>query len=98
MKNVQDQTEILVELQDMARISFISLACYEKAVDSALSPTKASLVISKLSQELAILGATLRRLGTIPLYMPRNPSSTIMDLIASKIPLYLYPIPDIVLI
>lgn len=47
-----------------------------------------SLVISKLSQLLAILGATFRRLGTMPLYSPLRPSWATIVLTASTIPLY----------
>lgn len=64
----------------------------------SLNPTKKSRVISKLSQLLAILGATFIKFGTMPLYKPRNPSCLIMILIASQIDLYWYPIPVMVLI
>lgn len=50
--------------------------------------TRKSLVISKLSQLLAMLGATLRRLGTMPLYMPAIPSCLTMVRMASQIDLY----------
>lgn len=60
--------------------------------------TKKSRVISKLNQLLAILGATLRRFGPIPLKSPRRPSSVTITLTASQIEVYWYPIPDIVLI
>lgn len=67
---------------------------------SHISPmlTRKSLVSSKLSQLLAILGATFRRLGTIPLNRPRIPSSAIMTFTASTTDVYRYPMPDIVLI
>ena len=64
----------------------------------SLNPTKKSRVISKLSQLLAMLGATFIRFGTMPLYNPRNPSCLIITVIASQIDLYWYPIPLIVLI
>lgn len=57
-----------------------------------------SLVISKLSQLLAMLGATFKRLGTMPLYMPLMPSWVTITRTASKMPLYWYPMPDMVLI
>jgi hypothetical protein len=60
--------------------------------------TRKSRVISKLNQLLAILGATLRRLGPIPLKSPRMPSSATISRTASQIEAYLYPIPDMVLI
>lgn len=50
--------------------------------------TKKSLVISKLSQELAILGATFNRFGAIPLYSPRNPSCAKIVRRASDMLLY----------
>jgi hypothetical protein len=57
-----------------------------------------SRVISKLSQLLAMLGATLSRLGTMPLYMPLTPSVRTIWLTASKMPEYWYPMPLMVLI
>lgn len=51
-------------------------------------PMSKSLVYSKLNQLLAILGATFSRFGTIPLYMPLNPSVLTIDLTASKMPEY----------
>ena len=47
-----------------------------------------SLVISKLSQLLAILGATFSRFGTMPLYIPLYPSWAVIVEIASHIDLY----------
>lgn len=47
-----------------------------------------SRVISKLSQLLAILGATLSKLGPIPLKRPRSPSSTMIALTASQTDVY----------
>jgi hypothetical protein len=41
---------------------------------SGLRVRRKSLVISKLSQLLAILGATFSRFGTMPLYKPFIPS------------------------
>lgn len=69
-------------------------------LDYSLSPkvTRKSRVISKLNQLLAILGATLRRFGPIPLNNPRSPSSATITLTASQMEVYWYPIPDIVLI
>jgi hypothetical protein len=55
---------------------------------SSLNPTRKSLVNSKLSQLLAILGATFRRLGTIPLKKPRRPSSAKITLTASQTDVY----------
>ncbi len=55
---------------------------------SSLICRKKSLVISKLSQLEAILGATFSKLGAIPLYRPRTPSWETMTLIASHIDLY----------
>lgn len=52
------------------------------------SVSKKSLVISKLSQLLAILGATFRRFGTSPLYIPFGPSCVMITLTASKMDLY----------
>ena len=61
-------------------------------------PMSISLVISKLSQLLAMLGATFSRFGTIPLYSPLKPSVVTICFIASPMPAYLYPMPLIVLI
>lgn len=55
---------------------------------SVFRPTKKSLVISKLSQLLAILGATLSKFGTMPLYKPLTPSCAIITFTASNTPLY----------
>ena len=55
---------------------------------SGLRVSRKSRVISKLSQLLAMLGATLSRLGTMPLYMPLIPSWAIITLTASYIDLY----------
>lgn len=56
----------------------------------AASPrlTRKSRVVSNASQLLAMLGATLRRLGTRPLYSPRRPSWLTIVLTASGIDLY----------
>lgn len=51
-------------------------------------PCKKSRVSSKLSQLLAMLGATLSRLGTIPLYRPINPSVLTIELTACHMLLY----------
>lgn len=53
-----------------------------------LLPITKSRVSSKLSQLLAMLGATLRRLGTMPLYKPLMPSVLTITRIASKMLLY----------
>lgn len=51
-------------------------------------PMTKSRVISKLSQLLAMLGATLSRFGTMPLYMPLIPSVLTIMRTASHIPVY----------
>ena len=61
---------------------------YYKSASSGLRVSKKSLVISKLSQLLAMLGATFSRLGTMPLYIPLIPSCVMMTRIASKMDLY----------
>lgn len=45
-----------------------------------------------------MLGATFKRLGTIPLYNPLRPSWAEIVRTASNMDLYWYPIPDIVFI
>lgn len=55
---------------------------------TGLQEIRKSLVSSKLSQLLAMLGATLRRFGAIPLYNPLKPSCLIMVVKASQIDLY----------
>lgn len=50
--------------------------------------TRKSRVSSKLSQLLAMLGATLSRFGTMPLYSPRTPSWDTIIVTASHIDLY----------
>lgn len=51
-------------------------------------PMSMSLVISKLSQLLAMLGATLSRFGTMPLYNPLKPSCLMIVMMASPMPEY----------
>lgn len=66
--------------------SYISESHRSSAVGRKVS--RKSLVISKLSQLLAMLGATFRRFGTMPLYIPLKPSCARITLTASKIDLY----------
>lgn len=62
---------------------------HRKRVSSAgFRLTKKSRVTSKLNQLEAMLGATLRRFGTIPLYRPLMPSCVTITRIASGIDLY----------
>ena len=44
---------------------------------------KRSLKVSNVSQLAAMLGATFRRFGVMPLYNPLQPSCCRMDLMAS---------------
>lgn len=81
-----------------AESSVLRIYYRELGSASGLRPVKKSRVISKLSQLDAMLGATLSKLGTMPLYRPRSPSWLTMTRTASMMPLYWYPMPDMVLI
>ena len=59
--------------------------------------TSRSRTVSNVHQLAAMLGATLRRLGVIPLYRPLKPSCLTMVLMAPPMELYWYPMPDMVL-
>lgn len=59
-----------------------------QAHSSGFKLRKKSLVSSKLSQLLAMLGATLSKFGTIPLYRPRKPSCDMMVRMAWLMDLY----------
>lgn len=75
-----------------------TLLAKKAEAQALLRLVRKSLVISKLSQLLAMLGATFNRFGTMPLYSPATPSCATITRIASHIDLYWYPIPVIVLI
>lgn len=78
------QTELSYKLRLSSAVGFRSV--------------RKSRVTSKLSQLEAMLGATLSRLGTMPLYSPLTPSWRTMTRTASDMDLYWYPMPDMVLI
>lgn len=69
--------------------NILSLSPYKLRFSSVgFKSVRKSRVTSKLNQLDAMLGATLRRLGTMPLYSPLTPSWRTMTRTASEMDLY----------
>lgn len=79
---------LIVAVSQPASLSAVLMSHCSNVSSSGFKLTSRSRQTSKLSQLEAMLGATLRRLGTMPLYSPLTPSCVMMTRMASVRDLY----------